>query len=207
MLTVQDFSLSYSQFALNIPFLAFPHQGLVLIQGNNGSGKSSLIRTLAGFHSHYQGSIFLNDTNIKDLSQQQIIKSLSYLPQIPSALPAITGQEYIEQGLYLEGEDQLSFLIDALKVTPLLPKLCHTMSGGERQLLTFIRNLALKKSLILLDEPDSFLSKSNKSLLAQLINKMSQNHLIICISHQYELYTPTIIHHIEEQEDNVFTIL
>ncbi len=198
MITIKDFSLHFQDFSLSIPFLSFPDKGLILIKGTNGSGKSSLFRSIMGFNTHYNGEIIIKD------NPTNIIKKISYLPQISTTLPNITGEEYITQGLYLGGEDQTQLLIDSLNVSHLLSKSCASMSGGEKQLLTIVRALAIKKDIIILDEPDSFLSKSNKSLLVNLISTLSQNHLVIISSHQYELYHPTHSHEITETTDYNF---
>ncbi|MGL4677042.1 MAG: ATP-binding cassette domain-containing protein [Brevinema sp.] len=186
MITINNFSLIFPNFSLLIPSLALPNKGLVFLHGTNGSGKSSLFRAIVGLHTQYQGEILIDHSST--LSPQQIIKKISYLPQISTTLPAITGEEFIRQGLYLPGQDQSSDLISRLRADNLRNKMCNTMSGGEKQLLTIIRNLALKKNILILDEPDSFLSKSNKTLLSQLISDLAQEHLVFMSSHQAELY-------------------
>ena len=109
--------------------------------------------------------------------------------------------------MLFRSEDQSTFLIEELQIAHLLSKSCNTMSGGEKQLLSFVRNLAIKKSVILLDEPDSFLSKSNRQKLVQLITKLSHSHLILFSSHQYELFSPSLILEIQETSDYHFQII
>ena len=207
MIRIQDFFIQHSDFHFSIPFLELPDTGLVLIHGTNGSGKTSLLRSITGFNTDYQGDIFLQNINIKDLSHTAIIQKISFLPQTSTNLPPMSGLEFIQQGLYLNGEDQSPFLIEELQIAHLLSKSCNTMSGGEKQLLSFVRNLAIKKSIILLDEPDSFLSRSNRQKLVQLITKLSQSHLILFSSHQYELFSPSLILEIQESSDYHFQII
>ncbi|MGL5956731.1 MAG: ATP-binding cassette domain-containing protein [Brevinema sp.] len=204
MISINNFSLTFPNFSLSIPSLVLPNKGLIFLNGANGSGKSSLFRAIIGLNPHYQGEILIE--NLNHLNPQQIIKKISYLPQISTTLPAITGQEFITQGLYLHGEDQSNYLIKQLRVEYLLQKTCSAMSGGEKQLLLIVRNLALKKNILILDEPDSFLSKSNKTLLSQLISELAQKRLIFMSSHQAEFYQAHHVYSLVETSDYHFTL-
>ena len=207
MIRIQDFSIQYSDFNFSIPYLQLPSTGLILIHGANGSGKTSLLLSITGFNKSYQGNIYLKNINIKELSHTNIIQQISFLPQISTILPPISGLEFVQQGLYLKGEDQTAFLIEQLQISHLLSKDCHTMSGGEKQLLSFVRNLAIKKSIIILDEPDSFLTKSNRQKIIDLITMLSHSHLVLFSSHQYELFSPTLFLEIKEITDYHFQII
>lgn len=206
MIQVQNFFIQYQNFSLSLPYLHLENKGIVLLSGNNGCGKTSLLRSIAGFNDQYQGNILINNKPVKNMNRQEISQQIAYLPQISTTLPSLKGEDFIKQGLYLKGKDQSSLLIHDLSVQHLLKKNCASMSGGEKQLLCFIRNLALEKSIILLDEPESFLSKSNRTLLANMITHLSTNSLIIVSSHHGELYTPQLTLHFNEQNDYIFDI-
>lgn len=206
MIELKNFILSFNHFSLSVPSLSFPESGSVLLEGANGSGKSSLFRTLMKINTSYEGKISIGGRNLRDFSLRELSYLISYIPQISTNLPYITGEEFIQQGLYLASDNRLDDLIDIFEMQLLLKKNCHTMSGGEKQLCILVRNLAIKKPIIFLDEADSFLSKKNKLLLRELVTTLSERHLIIISSHQQELYHIDVTHIIEEINDDYYCI-
>ena len=206
MINISDYFVQFSQFSLTVPSLPLKDKGLVLLSGTNGSGKSTLLRSILNLHHNYQGLITLHDKDVKTLSRQEIAQEISYLPQVSMRLPEITGEDFIKQGLYLKGEDQYESLIDYLGISHLLVKNCQTMSGGEKQLVGFVRSLALKRKIIVLDEPESFLAKSNRQKIVALISSLAKDHLILLSSHHGDLYDPHINLYFDETEDYSFQI-
>lgn len=206
MIEFHNVSLSFEYFSLSVPSLCLPSKGSVLIEGSNGSGKSSLFRTLMKINSHYQGEIIFKNQNLCEFPTHSMGKYISYIPQISTDLPFITGQEFIQQGLYLGGENRLSELIEFFHMENLLKKSCHSMSGGEKQLCTIVRNLAIKKDVIIFDEADSFLSKKNKSLLQELVFSLSIDNLVLLSTHQHTFHDCDLQLEIQETSENSYQL-
>ena len=60
---------------------------IIGILGKNGSGKSTLLNIVAGLSKHYEGDIFLEDKNIKDVSLQERAQRISYVQQTKLYIP------------------------------------------------------------------------------------------------------------------------
>lgn len=206
MLSISDLFIQFDNFSLSVPQLILSQNGIIMLKGDNGSGKSTLLRILSGLQSHYHGDIYINDNNIRQFSRLSFVQNIAFLPQINEILPQISGEEFIQQGLYIDGFSYLDDFISQLNISHLLTKFCHNLSGGECQLLRFVRNIAIHRPIILLDEPEAFLSKSNRLLIAQVITQLATSHLIIIATHHEELYTPYRILEFYEQEDYQFII-
>ncbi|MGL4366932.1 MAG: ATP-binding cassette domain-containing protein [Brevinemataceae bacterium] len=204
MLQINNFSLQFKEFSLLINQCLFPSEGITLLIGDNGSGKSSLLNSIAGLNSSYQGSILIDNIDILSMSRKEIVSHIAFLPQINTSMPSISGQEFIDQGLYISNSGQTDFLVNTLEIHALLSKNCAYMSGGEKQLLRFVRNITVPRPFILLDEPESFLSKSNRKKLADLIHVLSKQAQIIISTHYPELYHSEKTLKLEEIDDYCF---
>ncbi len=179
--------------------MEFPDKGLFLLHGANGSGKTTLCRCMAGMNDSYKGEILVN-------ARPPSIKLASYLPQISTDLPNITGRAYVEQGLYMGGDEHISFLEKELHAEKLMHKSCAELSGGQKQILSIVRNLAVIKPVIIMDEPESFLSRSNRALLRTLVYRLSADYLVIISSHLHEEYENCTVLDFEEESDYKFII-
>jgi len=206
MIEISNLKIQLSHFSLSLSQFTLSQKGLYLLKGNNGSGKSTLLNILAGLNNYYHGDIFFEKKDYNQLSRIEFARKIAYLPQMSELLPKIQGQEFIEQGLYIGGNSYLDYLVNELSIQNLLTKFCNQLSGGESQLLKFTRNLAINRPIILLDEPEIYLSKSNRFLISQLINKLSNNHLILIATHHEELYNPNQILNFIEYDDCHFKI-
>ena len=70
----------------------------------------------------------------------------------------------------------------------------RSLSGGQKRRLGIARVLLINSDILILDEITSGLDAINKKLIINLINNLSQNHIVICISHEkINLYNPNVI--------------
>jgi biotin transport system ATP-binding protein len=147
--------------------------------GNNGSGKSSLLRLIKNIEPPSSGQLFtkLNPALIFQNPDHQIL-----CPTVKDEL--CFGQ--VEMGNSKDLIDKkLNHLLTKYQVKYLLHKTTHELSEGEKQLICILSALMDEPDIILLDEPFSSLDLKNQKKFMQIIYELTEP--IIMASHQLEL--------------------
>ena len=134
---------------------------VVGLLGPNGAGKTTAFYIIVGLIASDNGSVFLDDRNITDLSMHQRANlGLGYLPQEASIFRKLTVEENILSILeyqkdlnHSEREQKLNRLLEELHIDHVKSSLGINLSGGERRRVEIARALAAKPTFILLDEP------------------------------------------------------
>jgi len=134
---------------------------VVGLLGPNGAGKTTAFYIIVGLITSDNGSVFLDDRDITDLSMHQRANlGLGYLPQEASIFRKLTVKENILSILeyqkdlnHSEREQKLNHLLEELHIDHVKSSLGINLSGGERRRVEIARALAAKPTFILLDEP------------------------------------------------------
>lgn len=127
---------------------------LVALIGPSGSGKSSLLRIIAGLETPSQGRIWFSGKNATLLSIQQ--RQIGFVFQEYALFPKLTIFENIAFGLKIQKKYFKSQVYELLYLTQLenFSKFYpHQLSGGQKQRVAFGRALAIEPKILLLDEP------------------------------------------------------
>lgn len=176
---------------------------LTALVGANGTGKSTLLRTLAGLQPALRGEIVLMADDrrmaLEGLSGQALSRMVSVVLTEQPALQNTTAEELVAYGRMpytgffgrLSGPDR-DIVAQAMRltgITPLRHRLVETLSDGERQKVMIAKALAQRTPVILLDEPTAFLDYPSKvetlRLLAGLAHDMGK--LIMLSTHDLGL--------------------
>jgi ATP-binding cassette subfamily C protein CydD len=167
----------------------------VVLVGQSGSGKSSLINTLSGFLS-YRGSLQINGTELRDLNPAAWRQRLSWVGQNPQ-LPAATLRENVLLARPDASEAELNTALDSAWVSeflPLLPQGIDTpvgdqaarLSVGQAQRVAVARALLNPCQLLLLDEPAASLDAHSEQRVMQALNAASLRQTTLMVTHQLE---------------------
>ncbi|WP_312282205.1 heme ABC transporter permease/ATP-binding protein CydD [Pseudescherichia sp.] len=167
----------------------------VVLVGQSGSGKSSLINTLSGFLS-YRGSLQINGTELRDLNPAAWRQRLSWVGQNPQ-LPAATLRENVLLARPDASEAELNAALDSAWVSeflPLLPQGIDTpvgdqaarLSVGQAQRVAVARALLNPCQLLLLDEPAASLDAHSEQRVMQALNAASLRQTTLMVTHQLE---------------------
>lgn len=161
MLEVKNLSVHYGmiQAVRNVNFKVNEGEIVSLI-GANGSGKSTILKTLSGLIHPSEGEIVYLGENIASTSAKKIVeKGLVQVPEGRHVFPGLTVKENLELGAFLR-KDKEEIQKDMEAVFERFPILkerkdqdAQTLSGGEQQMLAMGRALMSRPKLLLLDEP------------------------------------------------------
>ncbi len=163
--------------------ITFLPSAIVYLKGENGSGKTSLLRSIAGIQELSEGNITFgkNNTNIGYLSKPYC----AYIGHKNAIKPELTVIENIEFWAKLYNSyEAISAAIFYFKLEEIANRKCQELSTGQIQKVALARLLACSSQLWLLDEVENNLDSEGKDLLTRLIiTKADSGGIIIASSH------------------------
>ena len=147
---------------------------LLIIQGESGCGKTTLLNILAGLLKPSKGLI-KNDNKIFFLDKQNIppeSRNIGYVFQDFALFPHLNAKD---NALYAYKENRDSkltkeFVFNKLLLNDHINKYPHQLSGGQQQRVAIARAILMRPKLLLMDEPFSALDKENIKSVQELIN-------------------------------------
>lgn len=172
---------------------------LTCLLGTNGVGKSTLLRTLAGFQPPLEGSIYIQGKELKSYNHKQLAQTLSIVLTERCDVPNMSVSDLIGLGRNpytgfwgTPNETDRNLVRQALTlvgIEALAQREMQTLSDGERQKVMIAKALAQETPVILLDEPTAFLDFPSKVEIMQLLHKLSRemNKTIFLSTHDLEL--------------------
>lgn len=193
ILKVENLSLSFKdQEVLKNINLSLDLGERVSILGDSGSGKSSLLRCIAGFENINKGKISLKNQIVSSETFMLPIekRGVGMVVQEKALFPHLTVKKNILFGIESNSNKNeiVSELAELFKIEKLLDKLPGQISGGEQQRVAFARSLAPSPSLLMLDEPFSALDDKLKQELYYELDKIfeKQELSILLVTHDRE---------------------
>ena len=170
-----------------------------LLIGNNGVGKTTLIKSILNQIPVLDGEIFLNKKNIKILSSKEIAEQIAIVfskSQVPANYTLkdlISLGKYIHYPYYFELNDsdrqEVDEIIESLNLNQYKDFQLQKLSDGNLQKAFIGRALAQNSPFIILDEPTTHLDEENKIIILKLLRNLAkkQNKLILFSSHDWRL--------------------
>src|SRR5271170_586753 len=170
--------------------LDVPEGKVTAVLGRNGTGKTTLLKTLMGLTDRMDGEIRLNDADIgKQPTFKRARAGIAYVPQGREIIPDFTIRENILMGSFArhDGKREIPKL-----VAELFPYLMNNLdrnggvlSGGQQQQLAIARALAAEPKIILLDEPNEGIQPSIVEEIEEVILRLnSVEHLTVLLVEQ-----------------------
>ncbi|MDI6474738.1 iron-enterobactin ABC transporter ATP-binding protein [Cronobacter dublinensis] len=195
-LTGEALTLGYGDFrvaeGLNV---VIPDGKFTAIIGPNGCGKSTLLRTLSRLMKPIAGQVRLDGEAIQRFATKEVARRIGLLSQNASAPGDITVQELVARGRYPhqplftrwrdEDERAVQRAMAATGVTALADQSVDTLSGGQRQRAWIAMVLAQETSILLLDEPTTWLDISHQIDLLELLSALNreQGYTLAAVLH------------------------
>jgi branched-chain amino acid transport system ATP-binding protein len=164
---------------------------IVALLGGNGTGKSTLLKTVSGLLPLMEGSMTFDGVDIGALKPHERMRlGLVQVTQSKEAYPAMTVEENLVLGAYTR-KDRAGTLADLEKVYNFFPvlrerrkQLSGTLSGGEVQMLVIGRGLMANPKMLMLDEPSAALAPKVVLEIFANINKIAKSGVTILVVEQ-----------------------
>ena len=185
MIKVKNLSFGYlkNKLVLDDISLEFEKGKIIALIGRNGSGKSTFIDCLLGVND-YKGEIFVCDINIKELSDKEYARHVSYISQSTQINIDYSVRDFISFGRnpYLKlgqtpSKKDFDLVTNNAKkcgIADLLDQDINKISGGERQLAFIARALTQETPIIIMDEPTSALDFGNQQKLFKAMKELAK---------------------------------
>ncbi len=172
---------------------------LVCLMGPNGTGKTTLMRTILGVQRPLAGSVHLNGRDVQSLSRRHMAQSVSVV--LPGRV--LAGHLRVEELVALGRLPYTSWMgrysrsdrlkaaaaLELVEADTLAGRQVDELSDGERQRVLIARALAQETPLLLLDEPTAFLDVSNRLRITQLLQRLAREEgkTILMSTHDLDL--------------------
>jgi iron complex transport system ATP-binding protein len=125
---------------------------MIAVIGPNGSGKTSLLRSIAGIEAD-EGNVHIAGEEVSAAPPARRMRLLSFLPATRSLIWPIAARDVIALGLPFPDPASVEKLITILELEPIAHRPINHLSTGERSRVLLARALAARPCLLLLDEP------------------------------------------------------
>ena len=199
-ITIEQLSFSYGDKKVFDRYSQRFESNIILLEGGNGTGKTTLLNLIAGVQAANSGKILFNDLPMDSLSRAGIRKDISYVPQddivfdmsIRDNILCFLGGDAISEKQLLEVCDKVGILHDILalpygfdtKISEI-----RDFSYGQKRKVLLARGFLKPSKLLLLDEPLEGLDAVSRELLVRLIEATSREKKVIIATHRHELFS------------------
>ncbi|VYT88320.1 ATP-binding cassette domain-containing protein [Clostridium tertium] len=168
------------------------------IMGPSGSGKSTMIKILGLLDKKFQGNYFLNDKEVKSLSDDLLSnlrnEKIGFVFQDFNLIDRLTIKENIELPMLYSGKgiketkNKVVELLEKVKLIDKINKYPKQLSGGQQQRISIVRSLVNNPEIIIADEPTGALDSKTSEEIIDIFNELNKEGItIILITHDINI--------------------
>jgi len=175
--------------------LSIPEGEITALVGANGSGKSTILKTLSRLMKPKSGTVYLDGRAIHEQKTRDLAKELAILPQNPTAPEGLTVLELVTYGrfphqkglkpLTMEDKEKIAWAIEMTGIGEFANRPIDQLSGGQRQRAWIAMALAQDTKILFLDEPTTFLDMAHQLEVLELLQKLNvqEKRTIVMVVH------------------------
>ena len=199
MLEVRNVSFSYKgdgKKVLDDVSFSLERGSFAAILGNNGVGKSTLLKCIDRIVHPESGSITADGRDVLSMKGRELAMHIAYVAQDArktdsSVFDAVLlgRKPYIKWDASGEDYEKVDEILERLELKDYALRTVSTLSGGEAQKVTIARALVQEPKILLLDEPTSSLDPRNQHDIMKLVRSIAKdrNILVVCVIHDLNL--------------------
>ncbi len=183
MIEVLNLKKSYGEKTIfdNITF-KIQNYGLYYLKGANASGKTTLFNLISGNDFDFEGEIRVNNIKINEKNIDSIKNYLTYINQDFLLLENSTVLESLKM-ISRKKKNKYKEILNFVGLEQLINEKIYTLSSGEKRRLLIAYALLRNSQILLLDEIFNNLDSANIRIIAEILNKLKNNHIIILSTH------------------------
>jgi len=172
-----------------------PEGKITALIGANGSGKSTILKTMCRIMQPSRGAVILDGKSIHNQPGKEIARLLTVLPQNPESPEGLTVRELVSYGrnpykkgfslLNQEDQDIIDWALEMTHMKEFEDRSLMHLSGGQRQRAWIAMAVAQNTDVLFLDEPTTFLDMAHQLEVLKLLKKINEQHkrTIVMIVH------------------------
>ena len=198
MIKTEGLKYSYNaQSTISLPDFEFQQGDQVLVLGESGCGKTTLLHLLGGLLKPSTGFVTINNTKTSSLTGSELDRfrgaNVGIVFQTPHFIEALSVKENIQMAQTLAGHKKdvsaIEVLLTELGIGHKLNASVKDLSQGEKQRVTIARALINQPKLILADEPTSALDDKNCKVVIELLKNLAakNNATLLIVTHDNRL--------------------
>lgn len=182
------------QYAVNHVNFTIEEGEFVVILGQSGAGKSTMLNMLGGMDQPTEGQVIIDGEIVSSMNDKQLsdfrADKIGFIFQFYNLLPSLTAYENVAltRSIVKDAEDP-GKMLEAVGLTEHKNKFPAQLSGGEQQRVSIARALSKKPRIILGDEPTGALDSETGVIVLQLLQKRSRENqdTVILVTHNADI--------------------
>ena len=182
------------QYAVNHVNFTIEEGEFVVILGQSGAGKSTVLNMLGGMDQPTEGEVMIDGEKVSSMNDKQLsdfrADKIGFVFQFYNLLPSLTAYENVAltKSIVKDAEDP-GKMLEAVGLADHKNKFPAQLSGGEQQRVSIARALSKKPRIILGDEPTGALDSETGVIVLQLLQKRSRENqdTVILVTHNADI--------------------
>ena len=180
--------------ALKNVSLKFSDKGMVFLLGKSGSGKSTLLNVLGGLDNYNSGEIIIKGVSSKEFKQKHFDSYrntyVGFIFQEYNVLDDFSVGANIALSIQLQGrkptDNEINDILREVDLEGYGQRKPNELSGGQKQRVAIARALVKNPQIIMADEPTGALDSNTGIQVLETLKKLSNERLVIVVSHDRE---------------------
>ena len=183
---------------INETSLEMESKGLIALLGPSGCGKTTLLNVIGGLDKVNGGRVFVNGERITGRLAGKVDKirnlNIGYIFQNYNLVDSMTVFENVAIALKMVGvkdkkeiEEKVNYVLEKVGMYRYRNRFADMLSGGERQRVGIARAIVKDPAVVIADEPTGNLDSKNTLEVMNIIKSISEDRLVILVTHEEEL--------------------
>lgn len=195
VLNFYDVSVEYStEFALKEVSLSIPTESITCVFGPNGAGKTTLAKVLTKT-ADYTGDVTLLDDPLEEYRKPDLAGIVGYVTQDPAEM-LFQGNVFNEIQFGIENirmdlpTNKTEKIISDFEISQLCEEPPGALSTGQQRIVSIAVMTAMDPEVLIIDEPELALDTENRSMIVNILNRLSESTSVIVLTHDLQTFLP-----------------